>query len=210
VLRLPGLGAAADGEGGRFIIHPLAPGSERHYRFRYAGETQVRLADGRVVRLLELQSIPRRSDPRLVRGSLWLESETYGIVRTVFRLARPLEVALDLELPRAATRTLGLGGGARGDLRVLAMEAALWEGRWWLPRWITMEGVGEIGSLTFPHSLGAPLRRLSGWRARRRRSRPTPAPSSGRRADAAAARPARSGRRARCATAVRSGAWWPA
>jgi hypothetical protein len=150
VLRLPGLGASADDEGGRFIIHPLAPASERHYRFRYAGETQVRLADGRVVRLLELQAIPRRSDPRLVRGSLWLESETYGIVRTVFRLARPLEVNLDLDLPRAATRTLGLGGGARGDLRVLAMEAALWEGRWWLPRWITMEGVGEIGALTFP------------------------------------------------------------
>src|SRR5690606_10810691 len=71
-------------------IHPLAIGSEAHYRFRSGETTTIRLADGRTIRLLELQILPRRSVPTLVNGSLWLDADTYAPARGVFTLAAPL------------------------------------------------------------------------------------------------------------------------
>src|SRR5690606_10799116 len=54
------------------IIHPLAPGSEADYRFRTGETATIVLPEGRRVRLVELQILPRRSVSRLVSGSLWL------------------------------------------------------------------------------------------------------------------------------------------
>src|SRR5690606_7413096 len=74
------------------IFHPLASGSEAHYQFRTGEETTIRLQDGGLIRLIELQILPRRSSSRLLRGSFWLEAGSYRPVRGVFTLASPLTV----------------------------------------------------------------------------------------------------------------------
>src|SRR5690606_5669240 len=53
-------------DAGDDIPHPLAPGSEVDYRFRTGDTTTIRLPDGREVRLLELEVLPRRKAGHLV------------------------------------------------------------------------------------------------------------------------------------------------
>src|SRR5437867_11238942 len=67
------IGADEDG-----FIYPLREGGERDYRFAAGDTTIITLADGRRIRLLELQAIPRRADWRLASGALWLDADTYG------------------------------------------------------------------------------------------------------------------------------------
>jgi hypothetical protein len=126
-----------------FVRHPLAVGSEVDYRFRSGEVTTLRLADGRVIRLREVQVIPRRTESRLVSGSIWLEEESMAVVRAVLRLARPFDLGRDAgdsdsDVP-AILRPV------RGDLRYITMEYGLWEGRWWLPRLVAVEGEVQAG-----------------------------------------------------------------
>jgi hypothetical protein len=138
------------GSDSAFVRHPLARGSEADYRFRSGDTTTIRLPDGRTIRLLELQLLPRRSDPHLVSGSLWLEADSHAVVRAVLRLARPYDFVRDArpsdedddleELP-------GMFRPLRGDLRFLSVEYGLYEQRWWLPRLMVVEGEVQVGSL---------------------------------------------------------------
>jgi hypothetical protein len=133
------------------ILHPLAEGSEEHYRFRSGETTTIRLADGRTIRLVELQVLPRRARPNLLSGSFWLDAATNAPVRGVFSLAAPARMELNagmgiVSLPVATGSAM---------LRYVTVEYGLWDGEWWLPRLIAMEGeasvgVGAIGSLTVP------------------------------------------------------------
>src|SRR5690606_34577168 len=86
---LPGSDPEYDRDG---LRHPLAPGSEAHYRFESGDTTLITLPDGRSVRLLELRLTPRRPDPRIVAGSLWIEAESYAVVQGVFRLSRAFDL----------------------------------------------------------------------------------------------------------------------
>jgi hypothetical protein len=129
------------------IRHPLATGSERDYRFQTGDTTHLRLADGTRVRLIELRVLPRRTDHRLVRGSLWLEAETHAAVRGVFQLSGPMVVDAGDDFPRM----LAVAQPIRADLRYLTVEYGLWEGRWWLPRLLALEATAQLGSaLTVP------------------------------------------------------------
>jgi hypothetical protein len=140
------LGAAGlvRGDSGH-VRHPLAVGSEADYRFRSGDMTTLRLADGRVIRLRELQVIPRRSDSRLVSGSLWLEEESMAVVRAILRLARPYDLGRDGD--EGDSDVPAMLRPVRGDLRYLTIEYGLWEGRWWLPRLVAVEGEVQMGSL---------------------------------------------------------------
>lgn len=133
-----------DGED-KSLIDPLGPESEAHYRFRTGESTAIRLPDGRTIRITELEVLPRRSDFRLLRGSMWVDDESHGVVRSVFRLARPFDISRDLDddIP-AGVRVLG---PMRAQLEYLTVEYALWQGRWWLPRLIAMEAGAEVGVL---------------------------------------------------------------
>jgi hypothetical protein len=126
------------------IRHPLAPGSEHHYRFRSGDTTQLRLPDGRIVRLLELQLIPRRNEFHLASGSLWLDADSHALVRALVRPARPWNLALDAEDGADVPR---LVKPIRGEIRYITLEYGLWEMQWWLPRIIAFEGVAEVGVL---------------------------------------------------------------
>ena len=148
------LGGGMNQSDSTFLRHPLADDSEANYRFRSGGTTTLRLADGTTIRLLELQVLPRRSEPFLLSGSLWLEDRSYAVVRAVLRLARPFDYERDHtpdeddedDVPRIL-RPL------RADLRYVTIEYGLWDQQWWLPRLVALEGEAEAGRL-----LSVPLR----------------------------------------------------
>lgn len=73
-----------------FVRHPLVPGSEEYYRFRSGDTTEVRLPEGPTVRLIELEVLPRRPSPTIIRGSLWFDAHSHGLVRARFRLAEEI------------------------------------------------------------------------------------------------------------------------
>lgn len=130
--------------------HPLASGSEAHYRFASGDSTLITLPDGRAIRLLELRLTPRRADPHLVSGSLWLEADGYAVVQGVFRLARAFDLERDLDDEDDKDdvgKIPGFFKPIRADLRYLTIDYGLWELRWWLPRVVALEGHASVGAL---------------------------------------------------------------
>jgi hypothetical protein len=129
------------------LRHPLASGSEDHYRYAAGDSTLIRLPDGRSVRLRELRITPRRQDPELIAGSFWLDVETHAVVQAYFRLARPLD-----------SRRGELGGDgiastlvpSRAELDYIAIDYGLWELRWWLPRTVAAQGTVQVGPARMP------------------------------------------------------------
>src|SRR5688572_23566934 len=89
-LRIVGIDDDDDG-----FVYPLREGGERDYRFTAGDSTIIALPTGKRIRLMELKVAPRRYDWRLMSGSLWFDADTYGLVRAVFRPARPLALRRD-------------------------------------------------------------------------------------------------------------------
>lgn len=152
------------------LRHPLAEGSEAHYQFEAGDTSMIRLADGQAVRLRELRVRPRRADPRLINGSLWLDAETHDLVRLRFKLASSYDPSRDDgevtvatradedEDGRAETRSITLGdlpsflGPARLSVDFVAIEYGLWERQWWLPRLVTARGGVRVNRIRIPIS----------------------------------------------------------
>lgn len=132
-------------------IDPLAPGSEAHYRFRSGDTTTVRLPDGSQLRLIQLEIIPRRREFQLLRGSLWIDSQTHGVARSVLTTARPFDLRRDAgeDIPRA----INTFGAIRGTVRYVTVEYQLVQGRWWLPRLMAWDVEANLGVLA-----GIPVR----------------------------------------------------
>lgn len=128
------------------LRHPLAPGSEADYRFASGDTTVIALPDGREVRLFELRLTPRRADPLLVSGSLWIEADGFALVQGAFRIARPYDFERD-EPEEELRGVPGILKPIRADLRYLTVDYGFWEMRWWLPRVIAFEGYASAGSL---------------------------------------------------------------
>lgn len=141
-----------------FGRHPLAPGSEADYRFQSGDTTTIAFPDGRTIRLFELRVIPRRLEFRLMTGSVWLDGESYAVVRLLFRPARPFDFSVDVRR--------GDGDGdddhddvpgflkpIRAEVRFVTVDYGLWDQQWWLPRLVAFEGVATAGSF-----LAAPMR----------------------------------------------------
>jgi hypothetical protein len=125
------------------IRHPLAPGSEAHYRFASGDSTVIRLPDGRTVRLHELRIQPRRSERHLIAGSFWLEAETHAVVQAYFRLARGYDSSRDRDAG-------GLAPTLRAELDYIALDYGLWDLRWWLPRTVAAKGMAQISGFRMP------------------------------------------------------------
>ena len=121
------------------IPHPLAPGSEVDYRFRTGDTTVIRLPDGRQVRLLEVEVLPRRKAGNLVQGSLWLDEETHAVVQLTFRLADEFRLDREGNAPRIIEPRL--------KLEYLTIEYGLWDFQWWLPRIMAIRGAARFGRL---------------------------------------------------------------
>ena len=128
------------------LRHPLAENAESQYRYRSGDTLQIRLPDGRTVRMIELVVQPRRATYELIQGSFWLEEETDAVVQAVFRLARGWDMTVDAEdgddddMP-------GILKPIRFDLEYVTLEYAFWDFRWWLPRTIAAEGIFQATRL---------------------------------------------------------------
>jgi len=136
-----------------FVRHPLGPNSEAYYRFASGDTTTLRLPDGRTLRLIELRVIPRRDDVHLLRGSLWIDAASLGVVRGVFRLAADwdLEAELAYEGDKKDIPFIGMLQPIRASLRYMTIDYALVGFRWWLPHTMALEGAAQLGSVaSFP------------------------------------------------------------
>ncbi|MBX6366294.1 MAG: hypothetical protein IRZ00_20815, partial [Gemmatimonadetes bacterium] len=139
------------GSDSTFLRHPLAAGAEAHYRFAVGDTTTLRLPDGRTLRLVELRVMPRRRDPHLLRGSLWLEDGSAAVVRAVVRLADAFDLERDNDDPEDAKDIPGILKPIRADLRFLTIDYGLVGFRWWMPRTVAVDGWVELGGLArFP------------------------------------------------------------
>ena len=124
--------------------HPLAPGSEAHYRFATGDSSTVVFPNGRTIRLRELRIIPRRLDVRLLAGSFWIDEESHAVVRALVRPARAFDLEQDLD--EDDDDIPGFVKPIRVEFRFLTIDYGLWEGRWWMPRLIAMDAVATAGS----------------------------------------------------------------
>ncbi len=127
--------------------HPLAVGSEADYRFASGDTTDISFPDGRTLRVYELKVLPRRSDYRLMSGSLWIEGEGFGVVRLLFRPARPFDIATDAD---SGDHVPGFIKPIRAEIRYVTIEYAQWSKRWWLPREFAMDGVATVAFAEVP------------------------------------------------------------
>jgi hypothetical protein len=124
--------------------HPLAPGSEAHYRFATGDSSVIVFPGGGMIRLRELRIIPRRLDVRLMTGSFWIDEESHAVVRALIRPARPFDFEQDIgddddDIP-------GFVKPIRIDVKFLTIDYGLWAGRWWLPRLLAMDAVASAGN----------------------------------------------------------------
>jgi len=138
-----------DSAGGRRrsvrLGHPLAPGSEANYRFAAGDSSVLAFPDGRTIVLRELRVMPRRVAFELMTGSLWIDEKSHGVVRALFRPARPFDLAEDGDEDDARD-VPGFVKPIRVEVRFISIDYGLWDGRWWLPRLIAFDGVGTAGS----------------------------------------------------------------
>lgn len=125
--------------------HPLAPGSEANYRFATGDSSVIVFPDGRTIVLRELRVMPRRVEFELMTGSLWIDEKTHGVVRALFRPARPFDLEEDGDEDDVED-VPGFVKPIRVEVRFISIDYGLWDGRWWLPRLIAFEGVGTAGS----------------------------------------------------------------
>jgi hypothetical protein len=135
-----------------FVYHPFAEGSEAHYRFRSADTTEIRLADGRTVRLYALDVQPAIKDVHHFIGTVWVDADSYAMVRAIFRLADAFDFERDVD-DEDADDVPGILKPIRAEVNYFTVEYGLWELHWWMPRLIAFEAVASVGGL-----LRAPLR----------------------------------------------------
>lgn len=133
------IGDDADG-----FVYPLREGGEQDYRFAIGDTTVITLASGKRIRLLKLDITPRRSEWRLMSGALWFDADTYGLVRAVFRPARPYDLRRDADKDDLEDVPSWVNAGA--EIKFITLEYALYEDRWWMLRYAALDAVGSMGS----------------------------------------------------------------
>lgn len=125
------------------FVYPLRAGGEHDYRYALGDTTRIELPTGRTVRLLQVMVTPRRADWQLMAGSLWFDADTWGLVRAVFRPARPYEFRRDAD-PEDTEDVPSFVNGT-GEIKSITMEYGLYEDRWWMLRYVALDGVGSVG-----------------------------------------------------------------
>lgn len=138
-----------------WFAHPLYPEWVEDYWFTSADTLTLSLPDGRQVRAIELQVIPREADVHRLAGALWIEPETGSLVRAVYRLSDTFDAFRDIpELQEEEDEDLKYIPGFlkpwTAEISMIAVEYALWDFDVWLPRSMRMEGVVAAGILKAP------------------------------------------------------------
>ena len=149
---------------GFWIVHPLAEGSDSVYRYESGDTLSLSLPDGRVLRTIQLDVLPREANIHRISGSLWIEPESGALVRAVYRLSRQFDAMRDVaelqeEDERGSFRFVpGLFKPWTFDLTMVAVEYSLWDFEVWLPRSMRIEGEVGAGILKMPVSMDVSYR----------------------------------------------------
>jgi hypothetical protein len=139
-----------------WFAHPLAPGADTLYRFRSGDTTTLSFPDGRELRAVRLDVLPRVADVHRMTGSLWIEPSSGNLVRAVFRLSRRFDAIRDVpELAEEEEKgsfdyVPGLFKPWTFDLTLMAVDYTLWDFEIWLPRSVRFEGEVAAGVLRLP------------------------------------------------------------
>jgi hypothetical protein len=75
----------------RELIHPIANGAEKYYKYEAGDSMTISLGGERQIRLRELRITARRPQWRLFVGSFWFDQDGGQLVRAAYRLAVPIE-----------------------------------------------------------------------------------------------------------------------
>lgn len=159
-------GALARAEiGDEDFIHPLALGSEAYYRYSSGDSIEIRLGDGRRIRVSEMRVRPRRPSWNVVVGSLWFDTETGQLVRGAFRLAEQLDIWTEIEKEGDSEDipfwVKPMITPMRAELSSVTIEYGLHEGRFWLPRAQTISGMAVVGFMRAPVEMTTAVRYAS-------------------------------------------------
>lgn len=142
----------------RQIVNPIARGAEAYYTYATGDSVKFSLPDGRVIQLRELVVRPRAARWNLTVGSLWFDAETGQLVRAAYRLAAAgrtqISVSDENDSTRKAPKVIsyllsGLAPG-RAEIVGVTVEYGLFEGRFWLPRSQSFEGLVEMMAARVP------------------------------------------------------------
>lgn len=136
-----------------WIEHPLLAGAELHYRYQSGDTLTIRLQDGRVLRSIELRTLPRERSPHTVTGSLWIDPVTGAVAQAVYRMTRPLDLERDANVFDEEDDLKYVPGFLRPmefDLSLVVIEYSLWNFEHWMPRFMRLEGYARAGVIRAP------------------------------------------------------------
>lgn len=131
------------------LVNPLARGAEAYYDYAVGDSVHLQLPDGKRILLRELRITARRPQWNLVVGSFWFDDATADLVRAIYRLSAPTDI-LAVTRERGEGRRppawlRGLVSPLRTDIGAIAIEYALVDQRFWLPRVQWLEGTAVAG-----------------------------------------------------------------
>lgn len=159
LLSLNGSGVVKSTVDERDMVHPIAEGAEAYYRYEVGDSVTFRLPDARTIELRELRVRPRESKWNVAVGSLWFDTRTGQLVRAAYRLAVPMDVwaIVDEEDPDARDDIpiwlKPLISPMRAQVKAVAVEYGLFQGRFWLPRIRSAEGDAQVSFMHVPFKL---------------------------------------------------------
>lgn len=142
-----------------WFAHPLALGADTLYRYRSGDTLTVSLPDGRRLRTIQLDVLPREQDVHRISGTLWIEPGEGALVRAVYRLSRKFDVMRDVPEVREEEEAgeykmvPGFLKPWTFELSMVAVEYSLWNFKVWLPRTMRLEGEAAAGVMKFPVSM---------------------------------------------------------
>ncbi|MDE2980460.1 MAG: hypothetical protein OXU74_04615 [Gemmatimonadota bacterium] len=99
---------AEEGGGGPVTRSPLATDAERYYQYRSGDTLSVQLADGRSIDVVAVTVIPRIRSIRLVSAIMWVDRESFNLVRVASRPAKRVDSELSWQLRHDDGWSLGL------------------------------------------------------------------------------------------------------
>lgn len=162
--------AARPGESGEndgiFIVHPLGEDAEAYYIYETGDSASFRLPTGRTVRIREVRVRPRESAWNVAVGSLWFDADRGTLVRAAYRMAEPIDlwVTVAEEEPQDARELQWVKRiitPMKAQVRAVAVEYGLHEGRFWLPRLQYAEGEAQAGFIHVPFEMEQTFRYAS-------------------------------------------------
>ncbi|MCK5653397.1 MAG: hypothetical protein KAJ42_18560, partial [Gemmatimonadetes bacterium] len=147
-----------------WFAHPLAGGADTLYRYESGDTLTLSFPDGRRLRAVQLNVLPRVADVHRISGTLWIEPESGALTRAVYRLSQQFDVIRDVpevqqeEEAGEFDMVPGIFKPWTFDLTVVGIDYSLWNFKVWLPHSMRIEGEAAAGIMKFPISMDVSYR----------------------------------------------------